>query len=132
MPREGALIAVTGYRFGGGAAGNVGAGTLTDMRTSLPYVDRVENIAPAIGGVDAETVDNAKRRGPQSLRAGGAGRHGRATSSAWPSEADPAIARVRCLPPREHRQADPAAARARRSSGPASCCSSTTSPCPTT
>ena len=69
-----------------------------DMRTSLPYVDRVENIAPAIGGVDAETVDNAKRRGPHSLRAGG-----RAVTvedfERLASEADPAIARVRCLPP---------------------------------
>ena len=68
------------------------------MRTSLPYVDRVENITAAIGGVDAETVDNAKRRGPHSLRAGG-----RAVTvedfERLASEADPAIARVRCLPP---------------------------------
>jgi predicted phage baseplate assembly protein len=92
------LIAATAYRSGGGAAGNVGPATLIDMRTSLPYVDRVENIASAIGGVDAETVDNAKRRGPHSLRAGG-----RAVTiedfERLTSEADPAIARVRCLPP---------------------------------
>ncbi len=98
VPHEGALIVATGYRFGGGADGNVGPGTLTGMRTSLPYVDRVENIAPAIGGVDAEPVDNAKRRGPHSLRAGG-----RAVTvddfERLASEADPAIARVRCLPP---------------------------------
>ncbi|MET0144920.1 MAG: putative baseplate assembly protein [Ilumatobacteraceae bacterium] len=98
IPREGSLIAATGYRWGGGAAGNVGPATLVDMRTSLPYVDRVENIAPAIGGVDAETVDNAKRRGPHSLRAGG-----RAVTTEdferLAAEADPAIARVRCLPP---------------------------------
>jgi predicted phage baseplate assembly protein len=98
IPREGSLIAATAYRSGGGAAGNVGPATLIDMRTSLPYVDRVENIASAIGGVDAETVDNAKRRGPHSLRAGG-----RAVTiedfERLTSEADPAIARVRCLPP---------------------------------
>ncbi|MET0458931.1 MAG: putative baseplate assembly protein [Ilumatobacteraceae bacterium] len=97
-PREGSLIAATAYRFGGGADGNVGPATLIDMRTSLPYVDRVENITSAIGGVDAETVDNAKRRGPHSLRAGG-----RAVTiedfERLTSEADPAIARVRCLPP---------------------------------
>jgi predicted phage baseplate assembly protein len=100
VPREGALIAVTGYRFGGGSAGNVGAGTVTGLRTSLPYVDRVENIAPAIGGVDAETVGNAKLRAPQSLRAGA-----RAVTvtdfERLASTADPSIARVRCLPPIE-------------------------------
>jgi predicted phage baseplate assembly protein len=100
VPKEGALVVVTGYRFGGGSAGNVGPGTLVDMRTSLPYVDRVENIFAAIGGVDAEAVDNAKRRGPHSLRAGG-----RAVTAEdferLAAEADPAIARVRCLPPEE-------------------------------
>jgi predicted phage baseplate assembly protein len=98
IPREGSLIAVSGYRYGGGSDGNVGPATLTDMRTSLPYVDRVENIEAARGGVDAETVENAKRRGPHSLRAGG-----RAVTiedfERLTSEADPAIARVRCLPP---------------------------------
>jgi predicted phage baseplate assembly protein len=94
------LIAATRYRHGGGAAGNVGPSTLVSLRTSLPYIDRVENISAAIGGVDAETVDNAKRRGPQSLRAGA-----RAVTvedfERLASSADPAIARVRCLPPLE-------------------------------
>jgi predicted phage baseplate assembly protein len=98
IPPEGSLIVATGYRYGGGYAGNVGPSTLVDMLTSLPYVDRVENVTAAIGGVDAESVDNAKRRGPHSLRAGG-----RAVTiddfERLTSEADPAIARVRCLPP---------------------------------
>ncbi len=98
VPPEGALIAVSGYRHGGGALGNVGAGTLTALRTTIPYVDRVENIVAATGGVDAETVDNAKRRGPQSMRAGA-----RAVTAVdferLAGESDPAIARVRCLPP---------------------------------
>ena len=100
VPREGSLVVATGYRFGGGSDGNVGPGTLIDMRTSLPYVDRVENIFGAIGGVDAEPVDNAKRRGPHVLRAGG-----RAVTAEdferLAAEADPAIARVRCLPPEQ-------------------------------
>lgn len=103
MPPEGATVTVTGYRFGGGASGNVGPGTITNLRTSLPYVDRVENIGPALGGVDAETVDNAKLRGPQSLRAGA-----RAVTvddfERLAIEADPSIARVRCLPPLEPRR----------------------------
>lgn len=100
VPREGSLIVATGYRYGGGAAGNVGPGTVTALRTSLPYVDRVENLFAATGGVDAETVENAKRRGPHSLRAGG-----RAVTvedfERLTAEADPAIARVRCLPPEQ-------------------------------
>lgn len=100
VPPEGAIVAVTGYRFGGGAFGNVGAATLTGMRTTIPYVAAVENLQPAQGGVDAETVENAKLRGPQSLRTGA-----RAVTiedfERVAAEADAGIARVRCLPPLE-------------------------------
>jgi len=100
VPPEGAQIIATRYRFGGGASGNVGSGTLAGLRTTIPYVARVENLRPAAGGVDAESVDNAKRRGPQALRAGA-----RAVTvpdfERLARSADPAIARVRCLPPNE-------------------------------
>ena len=100
IPPEGARLRLTGYRTGGGASGNVGRGTLTGLRTSVPYVSRVENLAPATGGVDAETVANAKRRGPQTLRTGG-----RAVTVAdferLTQEADRRVARVRCLPPND-------------------------------
>jgi predicted phage baseplate assembly protein len=100
IPREGAIIAVTGYRSGGGAAGNVGSGTLKSLRTTIPYIDRVENLEAAAGGVDAETPANAKNRGPQSLRTGA-----RAVTAEdferIAAEADASIARVRCLPPAE-------------------------------
>ncbi len=100
VPKEGATIAVSGYRFGGGAIGNVGAGTLIGLRTTVPYIGAVENIEAATGGVDAETIDNAKLRGPQSLRTGA-----RAVTvedfERIAGEADASIARVRCLPPLE-------------------------------
>jgi predicted phage baseplate assembly protein len=98
VPAEGALLTVTTYRTGGGAAGNVGGGTLRGLRTTIPYVGDVENVNAAVGGVDAETVVNAKERGPQSLRTGG-----RAVTAEdferIAAESDPSIARVRCLPP---------------------------------
>lgn len=98
VPPEGALVVMRAYRHGGGAAGNVGAGTLNALRTTIPYVARVENMLPATGGVDAETVENAKQRGPLTLRAGS-----RAVTvpdfERITGEADPSIARVRCLPP---------------------------------
>ena len=100
VPPEGARIRINRYRTGGGAAGNVGANTLTAMRSSVPFIDRVQNLTPATGGVDAETVENVKRRGPQSLRAGG-----RAVTVSdferLTAQADSRVGRVRCLPPIE-------------------------------
>jgi predicted phage baseplate assembly protein len=98
VPPSGAEIAVTGYRHGGGSTGNVGAGTLTALQRSIPYIGSVTNLREATGGVDPETVENAKLRGPMTLRTGQravtAGDYERLTS-----EASPAVARARCLPP---------------------------------
>jgi predicted phage baseplate assembly protein len=98
IPADGAEIQVTGYRNGGGASGNVGSGTLVNIRTSIPFVNRVSNLEPARGGVDAETVENAKQRGPLSLRTG----QRAVTASDFERltlESSPAVARARCLPP---------------------------------
>lgn len=98
IPPEGATLRLTGYRTGGGAAGNVGPGTLAGLRGAIPFVSGVTNLQNAAGGVDAETVENAKRRGPQSVRAGG-----RAVTVSdferLAGQADSRVARVRCLPP---------------------------------
>ena len=97
-PPEHARIAITAYRWGGGGRGNVGSGTLTSLRASIPYIAAVTNLAPATGGVDAESVENAKRRGPLSIRSGA-----RAVTVSdferLAGEADAAIARTRCLAP---------------------------------
>ena len=98
VPPDGAEIVMSGYRHGGGSAGNVGANTLTSLRTSIPYVDRVTNFAPAIGGVDAETVRNAKLRGPLSLRTGDRAVTAR-DFERQTLEASAEVARVRCLAP---------------------------------
>jgi predicted phage baseplate assembly protein len=98
IPPDGAEIVMDRYRHGGGAAGNVGRGTLNVLRSSIAYVDRVTNLAPATGGVDAETPQNAKLRGPLSLRTG----QRAVTASDFERltlEASPEVARVRCLPP---------------------------------
>ncbi|MGH9136348.1 MAG: putative baseplate assembly protein [Acidimicrobiales bacterium] len=98
VPADGATISVTGYRHGGGAAGNVGADTLISLRSTIPFIDRVTNLAPATGGVNAETVENAKLRGPLTLR------HGQRAVTATDYErltleASAEVARARCLPP---------------------------------
>jgi predicted phage baseplate assembly protein len=98
VPDEDAQISVTGYRHGGGRRGNVGAGKLSVLLTSIPSVESVRNLDPATGGVDAETVENAKVRGPLYLRGG----HRAVTATDFERltlEAAPGVARARCLPP---------------------------------
>ena len=98
IPLDGAELTLERYRHGGGAAGNVGVDTLSVMRSSLSYIDRVQNLLPATGGVDAETARNAKLRGPLTLRTGQ-----RAVTvrdfERLTLEASPEVARVRCLAP---------------------------------
>ncbi|WP_433328673.1 putative baseplate assembly protein [Spirillospora sp. CA-294931] len=64
-----AVVRALRYRTGGGHAGNVARGAVQVLRTSIPYVTRVVNREAARGGVDGETVDEAKIRAPITLRA---------------------------------------------------------------
>jgi hypothetical protein len=56
------------YRTGGGIEGNVAANTITRLKTSLANIDRVTNPEPAVGGMDTETIDEIKTRGPILLK----------------------------------------------------------------
>ncbi|PBC75954.1 putative phage baseplate assembly protein [Streptomyces sp. TLI_235] len=98
VPPENARILVTGYRYGGGSRGNVGTGKLNVLLTSVPQVGAVRNLAPATGGVDAETLQNARLRGPIELRSGQ-----RAVTAAdferLTLEGVPAVARAHCPTP---------------------------------
>ncbi|MCP3993676.1 MAG: putative baseplate assembly protein [bacterium] len=100
VPAMGSEIWVTGYRIGGGARGNVGARRLSVLKSSIPFIGSVENLAAAAGGVDAETVENAKLRGPMTLRAG----ERAVTTSDFERltlEASREVARARCLGPEQ-------------------------------
>ncbi len=99
IPRRGADIRFGVYRFGGGVAGNVQSGTLTVVKTSIPYIDRVNNHADATGGIDAETIERAQLRAPQLLRS-----RGRAVTAAdyealTEQLADSRVQRSRCIQP---------------------------------
>jgi predicted phage baseplate assembly protein len=61
-------IRVANYRWGGGAGGNAGANKITSLESSVPFVDSVTNLRPAIGGQDEETIENAKLRAPETIR----------------------------------------------------------------
>ena len=96
VPAKGARLRIRGYRTGGGLHGNVAARSLSVLKSSIPYVGRVENRRPARGGVDGERIDDAKIRGPILLRT-----RGRAVTTedyeTLAREAAPEVARIRAV-----------------------------------
>ena len=78
-PNRPVNVIALAYRFGGAAAGNVGAGTLTNLRGNVAGIDAggVTNLMPAYGGSDEETLDAARERASQTLKS-----HDRAVTTA--------------------------------------------------
>ncbi len=68
VPEKGSTLTFKHYQYGGGVAGNVAAHTLTVLKSSIPYVTQVTNRAAAVGGRDAQSLDDAMLRAPQMLR----------------------------------------------------------------
>jgi predicted phage baseplate assembly protein len=97
IPPKGASLRLAVYRTGGGVSGNVGTGQIRVLKTSVPYVARVENRSPAIGGARGEDIADAKLRGPLVLRS-----RGRAVTAEdfeeLTRQVAPEIARVQCFP----------------------------------
>jgi predicted phage baseplate assembly protein len=56
------------YCTGGGTRGNLAAGTIVQLRTAIPYIERVTNIEPSSGGTDAESLDDFGERAPAVVR----------------------------------------------------------------
>src|SRR6476469_1686446 len=96
VPPYGATIRMRRYATGGGRVGNVSKGAIQTLKSAIPFVSRVENIEAAWGGVDGESLDEAKARGPILLRT-----RSRAVTAedyeAITKEAAPDVARVRCV-----------------------------------
>ncbi|MCB7134954.1 putative baseplate assembly protein [Cellulosimicrobium marinum] len=96
VPPAGALLRVPGYRVGGGPTGNVAAGAIRVLRGTIGFVDRVENRRAGHGGVAAESVDEARVRGPLALRT----RDRAVTAEDYEQltrSVAPGLARVRCV-----------------------------------
>jgi predicted phage baseplate assembly protein len=96
VPAANAHLRIREYRVGGGRLGNLMPRTITVLRSSIPFVGRVENRRAAAGGVDGEDIENAKVRGPLRLRA-----RGRAVTTEdyeqLAQEAAPEVARIRAV-----------------------------------
>lgn len=85
------------YYIGGGARGNVGENTISILETSYPSIEGVRNPDPADGGADAETVHEAKLRGPWTLKH----RYRAVTVEDFEKlalEASGKVAKAKCLP----------------------------------
>jgi len=95
-PMKGAELRVKSYATGGGTRGNVAKGTVSVLKSSIPYVSGVVNRRAAAGGVDGEDIENAKLRGPIVLRT-----LGRAVTAEdyeqLAREAAPEVLRIRCV-----------------------------------
>ena len=96
VPEKNARLRLRSYRTGGGRKGNVSAKALTILKSSIPFVARVENRRQAAGGVEGEDIENAKVRGPIRLRT-----RGRAVTTEdfehLAREAAPEVARIRAV-----------------------------------
>jgi predicted phage baseplate assembly protein len=100
VPPKGAAVRFTRYRHGGGRRGNVIPDALTILRSPVAGVAEVTNPRGALGGVDAETLDDARARAALEFRT----RHRAVTASDFEvlaREASPRIARAACVPPQD-------------------------------
>ena len=74
VPVSGAALQAT-YRVADGSAGNVGAGTLTQLTTPVvvsgvtQQVESVTNTTPGVGGSDPESIESIRKNAPRSLTA---------------------------------------------------------------
>ncbi|MBO7743578.1 putative baseplate assembly protein [Paenibacillus sp. MWE-103] len=97
VPPVGSDNIAADYQAGGGSAGNIGAGELGIMRTSIAYLDRPNNPYAYDCGYDTEPLSHALERGPLKIRT----RNRAVTAADYEQlalEASRGIARAKCLP----------------------------------
>ncbi|TDQ00786.1 putative baseplate assembly protein [Labedaea rhizosphaerae] len=96
VPPRGARVRMRRYFCGGGVRGNVARHALDTLKSSIPFVSGITNLHPSAGGVDGETLEQAKARGPIMLRT-----RSRAVTAedyeAIAREAAPEVARIHCF-----------------------------------
>jgi uncharacterized phage protein gp47/JayE len=68
IPPAGADIQASLFRSGGGLAGNVAAGTITQLLGAVSGIQGVTNPRAAEGGADGETLEEFAQRAPQGIR----------------------------------------------------------------
>lgn len=97
VPPKNAILKFTRYMHGGGVHGNVPAHALTVIKASIPYIARVINHLPAVGGRNGQTLDDAMLRVPHVLRT--RTRAVTADDFEFLAREVPGVARAHCLTP---------------------------------
>lgn len=96
IPPAGRQLSLS-YRSGGGLAGNLPAGAISQLRTAVPFIMGATNPVSARGGAAIESLNAVRARGAQRLR-----HRERAVSLEdieWVAhDASPEVARARCRP----------------------------------
>ncbi|MBW4635559.1 MAG: putative baseplate assembly protein [Iphinoe sp. HA4291-MV1] len=96
-------IRMARYKTDGGTKGNKPAQTITQLKTSIPFINSVINLEPAGGGADREAIERVKERGPKVLR-----HRGRAVTvqdfEDLAYEASPDVGRVKAIAPNQIEQ----------------------------
>jgi predicted phage baseplate assembly protein len=85
------------YQTGGGVRGNRPRFLISELKTTVPYVDRVTNFEAARGGAEAETIEALLDRAPRRFRHRGYA----VTAEDYEDlarEASTEVARARCFP----------------------------------
>ena len=97
-PPVGAQLIYTHYWYGGGVKGNLLAGELNTLKSSIPYVSRVSNRIKTANGCEAQSIEEAKLEMPNRLRS----RQRAVTTDDFEylvmSEFRSLVGRVKCLP----------------------------------
>ena len=97
VPPAGNDNIICDYRYGGGTQGNVQADTIKKTWDNHAGIDSVTNPVPADGGFDQEDNEDAKVRGPHTLK--NSNRGITCEDVEWlVREAAPQIALVKCFP----------------------------------
>jgi len=70
VSNAGANVIARAYRVGGGKRGNVPAGVIKTLTTPITDIDsnKVANLLPAHSAREEETIEEAKKRAPRSLK----------------------------------------------------------------
>jgi hypothetical protein len=99
-PAGSSNIRLSLYQTGGGVRGNRPAASIIQIKTTVPYIDKVTNYVDATGGANAESMDSLISRAPMEIRH----RHRAVTAEDYEDLvhlSSPDIARVRCVPIRD-------------------------------
>ena len=90
-------LRISFYKSGRGVSGNKAENTIIQLKTTVPYVEKVTNTEAAAGGADAESFESLINRAPRTIR-----HRGRAVTLEDYEDmamlASAKVARAKCIP----------------------------------